>query len=53
MDVDNSPDEIVVNPTGTKVYVAGMKKGYAAGTDDGFVSVIDTSNNTIIATMKL
>ncbi|WP_432211834.1 NosD domain-containing protein [Methanosarcina mazei] len=53
VDVDNSPDEIVVNPTGTKVYVAGMKKGYAAGTDDGFVSAIGTSNNTIIATMDI
>ena len=53
VDVDNSPYEIVVNPSGTKVYVAGTKKGYSAGTDDGFVSAIDTSNNTVIATMDI
>jgi YVTN family beta-propeller protein len=44
VDVRRRPQEVVVNPTGTKVYVTG---------GDGFVSVIDTSTRKVVTTLNV
>jgi len=56
--VGSSPIQMVINPAGTRAYVtygvsvySDYGSGYSYG--DGAVSVIDTSNNSVIATLTL
>jgi YVTN family beta-propeller protein len=49
------PDGVAVNPTGTRVYVAsrGYDPNLTCGAATDRVSVIDTSSNTVIATINV